>query len=412
MRSPRPRTCRASASAPGSSMPAAIRRSSTASSTRRSIAARRCSIRAPTTSCTAGRATPTAPRARRRRKHSRAPGRPSPAPPGRCLRPPGLAAVTLALMSCLKAGDHLLVTDSVYRPTRQFCDGVLKALRRRDDLLRPGARRRHRGAAAAEHHGGVHRGAGLAVLRDAGHPGHRRGGAPRTAPSCSWTTPGRRRCCSRRTSAASISRSRPEPNTCRATRTCCSASSRRTHAPGRRCGAPSTVFAMCAGPEDVFLALRGLRTMALRLKEHERQALDMARWLEARPEVAARAPPGARERSRPRDLEARLQGLVGAVLDRARAGAEGGPRGDARRPRAVRDRRLLGRLREPRDPVRLRRLPHRHALGSRRARRSASISASKTSTISRPISMPGSRGCGARRQKRREAVGRQSSSGR
>ncbi|HKH96288.1 MAG TPA: PLP-dependent transferase, partial [Beijerinckiaceae bacterium] len=44
-------------------------------------------------------------------------------------------------------------------------------------------------------------------------------------------------------------------------------------------------FAMCAGPEDVFLGLRGLRTMALRLREHERQALDMARWLQARPEV-------------------------------------------------------------------------------------------------------------------------------
>ena len=29
-------------------------------------------------------------------------------------------------MSCLKAGDHLLVTDSVYLPTRIFCNGVLK----------------------------------------------------------------------------------------------------------------------------------------------------------------------------------------------------------------------------------------------------------------------------------------------
>lgn len=44
-------------------------------------------------------------------------------------------------------------------------------------------------------------------------------------------------------------------------------------------------FAMCAGPEDVFLALRGLRTMELRLREAERQGLEMARWLEARPEV-------------------------------------------------------------------------------------------------------------------------------
>ena len=45
-------------------------------------------------------------------------------------------------------------------------------------------------------------------------------------------------------------------------------------------------FAMCPGPEDVFLGLRGLRTMALRLREHEKQAFDMARWLAARPEVA------------------------------------------------------------------------------------------------------------------------------
>ena len=44
-------------------------------------------------------------------------------------------------------------------------------------------------------------------------------------------------------------------------------------------------FAMCAGPEDCFLALRGLRTMELRLREAERQGLALARWLEARPEV-------------------------------------------------------------------------------------------------------------------------------
>lgn len=38
----------------------------------------------------------------------------------------GAAACTLGLMSVLSAGDHLLVTDSVYRPTRRFCDVVLK----------------------------------------------------------------------------------------------------------------------------------------------------------------------------------------------------------------------------------------------------------------------------------------------
>ena len=51
-------------------------------------------------------------------------------------------------------------------------------------------------------------------------------------------------------------------------------------------------FAMCAGPEDVFLGLRGLRTMALRLREHERQAFEMARWFEGRPEVLRVLHPG------------------------------------------------------------------------------------------------------------------------
>ena len=54
-----------------------------------------------------------------------------------------------------------------------------------------------------------------------------------------------------------------------------------------RLKATADAFAMCPGPEDVFLALRGLRTLELRLREAERQALDVARWLEGRPEVAA-----------------------------------------------------------------------------------------------------------------------------
>ena len=37
----------------------------------------------------------------------------------------GLTAVTLALMGAAKAGDHVLVADNVYGPTRGFCDSVL-----------------------------------------------------------------------------------------------------------------------------------------------------------------------------------------------------------------------------------------------------------------------------------------------
>ena len=45
------------------------------------------------------------------------------------------------------------------------------------------------------------------------------------------------------------------------------------------------LMAIPPGPEDVFLALRGLRTMDLRLREAERQGLALARWLSDRPEV-------------------------------------------------------------------------------------------------------------------------------
>jgi cysteine-S-conjugate beta-lyase len=45
---------------------------------------------------------------------------------GTALVETGLAAVTVALMSALSAGDELLMVDSAYEPTRKFCDGQLK----------------------------------------------------------------------------------------------------------------------------------------------------------------------------------------------------------------------------------------------------------------------------------------------
>jgi cysteine-S-conjugate beta-lyase len=45
---------------------------------------------------------------------------------GTVICPSGASACSTALLSALKAGDHLLMTDSVYRPTRTFVDGVLR----------------------------------------------------------------------------------------------------------------------------------------------------------------------------------------------------------------------------------------------------------------------------------------------
>jgi len=41
------------------------------------------------------------------------------------IAPSGLAAISTALLSVTKAGDHLLVCDNVYRPSRNFCNGML-----------------------------------------------------------------------------------------------------------------------------------------------------------------------------------------------------------------------------------------------------------------------------------------------
>ena len=47
---------------------------------------------------------------------------------GVALLPSGLAAISTALLSVVHAGDHLLVTDSAYGPTRSFCDQILTRL--------------------------------------------------------------------------------------------------------------------------------------------------------------------------------------------------------------------------------------------------------------------------------------------
>ena len=48
-----------------------------------------------------------------------------------------------------------------------------------------------------------------------------------------------------------------------------------------------TVFAtgLCVGPDDMNMAMRGLRTLSVRLARHHKSGLEVARWLEQRPEV-------------------------------------------------------------------------------------------------------------------------------
>lgn len=47
----------------------------------------------------------------------------------------------------------------------------------------------------------------------------------------------------------------------------------------------SILHSGCAGPDDCYLSLRGLRTLAVRMPRHQETALILARWLLGRPEV-------------------------------------------------------------------------------------------------------------------------------
>ena len=48
----------------------------------------------------------------------------------------------------------------------------------------------------------------------------------------------------------------------------------------------------CAGPMDCFLVLRGIKTLAIRMEEHNKNALEIAHWLAAHPKVEVVLHPG------------------------------------------------------------------------------------------------------------------------
>jgi cysteine-S-conjugate beta-lyase len=54
-----------------------------------------------------------------------------------------------------------------------------------------------------------------------------------------------------------------------------------------RLAAMADSFGLAVSPDDAYLALRGLRTMAARMEVHQRHALLLCEWFRSRPEVAA-----------------------------------------------------------------------------------------------------------------------------
>ena len=204
---------------------------------------------------------------------------------GVALLPSGLAAIATALMATTSAGDHILVTDSVYRPTRNYCDGILKRFGVETtyydpligadiaSLFRPNTRVVFVEAPGSQSFemqdipaiAAVAHDKGAAVLMDN-----------------TWATPLFFDAFAKGVDLSiqagtkyigghsDIMFGTVSANTATIARL------------------KETVgdLGLCAGPDDIYLALRGLRTLSVRLARHQDSALTIAKWLAARSEVA------------------------------------------------------------------------------------------------------------------------------
>jgi len=198
--------------------------------------------------------------------------------------PSGLAAIVAALAAFARAGAHLLVVDSVYQPTRNFCDKRLRAFGVEVEYYDPAL-----GAAIA----GLIRPNTTAIFCES--PGsltfemqdipaiaaeaHARGVA--VLADNTWGTPYFFRAFEHGVDVS-------------------------IHAGTKYIAGHSDVmmgvvvtnepywlkvrravadYGYCVSPDDCYLALRGLRTIGARMRQQQASALKIARWLQARPEV-------------------------------------------------------------------------------------------------------------------------------
>jgi cystathionine beta-lyase len=210
---------------------------------------------------------------------------------GTIVVPSGLAAVTVPLLSFLGAGDHLLIVDSVYGPTRHFADKMLTRLGVEVEYYEPRI------------------GAGIAALLKANtkvvfteSPGSNtfevqdipaiakaaKAGGAIVMMDNTWATPLFFRPLDHGVDV-SIHAATKYPaghsdvliGTASANEACWPALHEGFLAMGT-----------CAGPDDAYQMLRGLRTMGVRLERHQRSALEIAAWLEEQKGVARVLHPG------------------------------------------------------------------------------------------------------------------------
>ena len=285
---------------------------------------------------------------------------------GVALLPSGLAAVSAALLAVLRAGDHLLMTDSAYEPTRVFCDRILSrydiAVSYYDPLVGAGIAalmQPNTRAVFVESPGSLSfEVQDIPVISEVAHA-H----GARVLMDNTWATPLYFPALARGVDLAIQSGTKYIGGHSDVMIGAVAANADLVRE------LKETVFTMglCVGPDDMYLALRGLRTLSARLAVHQEFG-PCGRPLARRPSGGARRPPPrARIASGTCHLETRFLRRERAVISDLQAGSDGrGPR-FPQCADPVRHRRVVGRLRKPRHPLRLHENPHRNPLGAGRS---------------------------------------------
>ena len=198
--------------------------------------------------------------------------------------PSGIAAIVVALAAFVKSGDHILVVDSVYGPTRNFCDKRLKPfgveVEYYDPLIARGIAlliRPNTTVVFCEAPGSLtFEMQDVPAIAAAAHAK----GIPVLADN-TWGTP----------YFFDSFRHGVDVSIHAATKYIAGHSdtlmgvivtNEQYWLKVRRAVAD---YGYCVSPDDCYLALRGLRTIGVRMNHQQQSALKIARWLQSRPEV-------------------------------------------------------------------------------------------------------------------------------
>ena len=203
---------------------------------------------------------------------------------GTVLYPTGLAAITGPLLALLSAGDEVLVPDNVYGPTRKFCDTILARMGVVTRYYDPLIGREIAGLTTDRTRMIVLESPGSLTMEVQDVPAICSAARERgvvTMLDNTWATP-----LFFPALAAGV-----DITILAATKyvgghaDVMLGSATATEAFYQRIQTAAWDLGVAVSPDDCFLASRGLRTMALRLAQHEEGALKVARWLKTRSEV-------------------------------------------------------------------------------------------------------------------------------